>query len=207
MTLVAASLEEKYFETRDNFIRQFEKSIDPDWMTAMKKDEHALAELEKQLKAIIGPVNVEGFPKEGKINLLTLQKDYGFGQVDGLRFSSKQEYLFFTTDNILKKYLAGQPELPKDLAELSKTGEFYVRAITAESAVTYFAEIPVKSANGKSYVRAFLGLTAQDIGCTGRISDKPCQRPESSRDEPANGKGLREGRCRSQQHERRHHDR
>ena len=164
MTLVAASLEEKYFETRDNFIRQFEKSIDPDWMTAMKKDEHALAELEKQLKAIVGPVNVEGFPKKGKINLLTLQQDYGFGQVDGLRFSAKQEYLFVTTDNILKKYLAGQPKLPKDLAELSKTGEFYLRAITAESAVTYFAEIPVKSANGKSYVRAFLGLTAQDIG-------------------------------------------
>ena len=164
MTLVAASLEEKYFETRDNFIRQFEKSIDPDWMTAMKKDEHALAELEKQLKAIVGPVNVEGFPKKGKINLLTLQKDYGFGQVDGLRFSAKQEYLFVTTDNILKKYLAGQPKLPKDLAELSKTGEVYLRAITAESAVTYFAEIPVKSANGKSYVRAFLGLTAQDIG-------------------------------------------
>jgi len=164
MTLVAASLEEKYFETRDNFIRQFAKSIDPDWMIAMKKDEHALAELEKQLKAIVGPVNVEGFPKKGKINLLTLQKDYGFGQVDGLRFSAKQEYLFVTTDNILKKYLAGQPKLPKDLAELSKTGEFYLRAITAESAVTYFAEIPVKSANGKSYVRAFLGLTAQDIG-------------------------------------------
>ncbi len=164
MTLLAASLEEKYFETRDNFIRQSEKSIDPDWMTAMKKDEHALAELEKQLKAIVGPVNVEGFPKKGKINLLTLQKDYGFGQVDGLRFSSKQEYLFVTTDNILKKYLAEQPKLPKDLAELSKTGEFYLRVITAESAVTYFAEIPVKSANGKSYVRAFLGLTAQDIG-------------------------------------------
>ena len=66
MTLVAASLEEKYFETRDNFIRQFEKSIAPDWMTAMKKDEHALAELEKQLKAIVGPVNVEGFPKKAK---------------------------------------------------------------------------------------------------------------------------------------------
>jgi len=165
MTLVAASLEEKYFETRDNFIRQFEKSIDPDWMTAMKKDEHALAELEKQLKAIVGPVNVEGFPKEGKINLETLQNgDLGFGQVDGLRFSAKQEYLFVTTDNILKKYLTGQPKLPKDLAELSRTGEFYTRAFTAGEAVTYFAEIPVKSANGKSYVRAFLGLTAQDIG-------------------------------------------
>jgi len=171
MTLVAASPEEKYFETRDNFIREFEKASTPldslaeqDQHALDEKDKHALAELEKQLKAIVGPVNVEGFPKEGKINLLTLQKDYGFGQVDGLSFSAKQEYLFVTTDNILKKYLAEQPKLPKDLAELSKTGEFYVRAITAEAAVTYFAEIPVKSANGKSYVRAFLGLTAQDIG-------------------------------------------
>jgi hypothetical protein len=171
MTLVAASPEEKYFETRDNFIREFEKASTPldslaeqDQHALDEKDKHALAELEKQLKAIVGPVNVEGFPKKGKINLLTLQKDYGFGQVDGLRFSAKQEQLFVTTDNILKKYLAEQPELPKDLAELSKTDEFYVRAITAEAAVTYFAEIPVKSANGKSYVRAFLGLTAQDIG-------------------------------------------
>jgi hypothetical protein len=171
MTLVAASPEEKYFETRDNFIREFEKASTPldslaeqDQHALDEKDKHALAELEKQLKAIVGPVNVEGFPKEGKINLLTLQKDYGFGQVDGLGFSAKQEQLFVTTDNILKKYLVEQPELPKDLAELSKTGEFYVRAITAEAAVTYFAEIPVKCPNGKSYVRAFLGLTAQDIG-------------------------------------------
>ncbi len=163
MALVAASREETYFETRDNFIRQFEKASVPIDVLD-EKDKHALAELEKQLKPIIGPVNVEGFPKEGKINLLTLENDYGFGQIDGLRFSSEQEELFVTTDNILKKYLAGQPELPKDLAELSKTGEFYVRAITAEAAVTYFAEIPVKSANGKSYVHAFLGLTAQDIG-------------------------------------------
>lgn len=163
LTLVAASLEEKYFETRDNFIREFEKASGPIDVLD-KKDEHALAELEKQLKAIVGPVNVEGFSKEGKINLLTLQKDFGFGQVDGLRFSAEPEYLFVTTGDLLKKYLAGQPELPKDVAELSKTGEFYVRAITAEAAVTSFADIPVKSANGKSYVHAFLGLTAQDIG-------------------------------------------
>ena len=172
MTLVAASPEEKYFETRDNFIREFEKASTPlDSLTEQdqhaldEKDRHALAELEKQLKAIVGPVNVEGFPKEGKINLETLQNgDLGFGQVDGLRFSAKQEYLFVTTDNILKKYLAEQPELPKDLAELSRTAEFYSCAFTSGAAVTYFAEIPVKSPNGKSDVRAFLGLTAQDIG-------------------------------------------
>ena len=164
MTLVAASPEEKYFEARDNFIREFEKASGPIDVLD-EKDRHALAELEKQLKSIVGPGNVEGFPKEGKVNLETLQKgDLGFGQVDGLRFSSEQEYLFVTTDNILKKYLAEQSELPKDLTELSKTDEFYTLALSGEAAVTYFAEIPVKSTNGKSYVRAFLGLVAQDIG-------------------------------------------
>ncbi len=171
-TMLAASPEEKYFETRDNFIREFEKASTPidslaeqDQHALAEQDEHALAELEKQLKPIVGAVNVEGFPKEGKINLETLQNgDLGFGQVDGLRFTANQEYLFVTTDNILKKYLAGRPKLPKDLAELSKTGEFYTLAFTAGEAVTYFAEIPVKSPNEKSYVRAFLGLTAQDIG-------------------------------------------
>src|SRR5206468_12051671 len=80
MTLVAASPEEKYFETRDNFIREFEKASTPidslaeqDQHALDEKDRHALAELEKQLKAIVGPVNVEGFPKEGKINLETLK--------------------------------------------------------------------------------------------------------------------------------------
>jgi hypothetical protein len=164
MTLVGASPEEKYFEARDNFIREFEKASGPIDVLD-EKDRHALAELEKQLKSIVGPVNVEGFPKEGKINLETLQKgDLGFGQVDGLRFSAEQEYLFVTTDKILKKYLAEQSELPKDLTELSKTDEFYTLALSGEAAVTYFAEIPVKSTNGKSYVRAFLGLVAQDIG-------------------------------------------
>src|SRR6266581_4712096 len=109
MTLLAASPEEKYFETRDNFIREFEKAASTPTDSLAEQDEHALAELEKQLKPIVGAVNVEGFPKEGKINLETL-------------------------------------------------------AFTAGEAVTYFAEIPVKSPNEKSYVRAFLGLTAQDIG-------------------------------------------
>src|SRR6266545_5597570 len=118
MTLVAASLEEKYFETRDNFIRQFEKASTPidgfaeqDQHALDEQDKRALAELEKQLKPIVGAVNVDGLPKQGKINLETLQNgDLGFGQVDGLRFTANQEYLFVTTDNILKKYLAGRPE-------------------------------------------------------------------------------------------------
>jgi len=94
---------------------------------------------------------------------LSKNGDLGFGQVDGLRFTANQEYLFVTTDKHLKKYLAGRPKLLKTWLNFLRLVNFYL-AITAESAVTYFAEIPVKSPNEKSYVRAFLGLTAQDIG-------------------------------------------
>src|SRR5258705_9197386 len=69
MTLVAASPEEKYFETRDNFIREFEKAAwtpidglaEQDQHAVDEQDKRALAELEKQLKPIVGAVNVEGF--------------------------------------------------------------------------------------------------------------------------------------------------
>src|SRR5439155_20000189 len=59
---------------------------------------------------------------------------------------------------------AVHPVLPNAQAELSMMAEIYSCAFTSGEAVTYFAEIPFKSPNGKSDVRAFLGLTAQDIG-------------------------------------------
>jgi hypothetical protein len=160
MTLLAASLEEKYFETRDNFIRQFStaSSIDD------KSDQKALSKLEKQLQVIIGPVDVAHFPKRGKINLETLQQDAGFGQLDGLRFDSEQELLFVTTTGLLNAYLQHHKKLPAELGKLAKAEEFYSLAFYWDEAVTHFAEVPVRTTNDKSFAYAFLGLWAQDIG-------------------------------------------
>ena len=160
MTLVAASLEEKYFEVRDNFIRQFStaSSIDD------KSDQKALSKLEKQLQLIIGPVDVAHFPKRGKINLETLQQDAGFGQVDGLRFGAEYELLFVTTTGLLNAYLQQHKELPTELGKLAKAEEFYSLAFDWDAAVTHFAEVPVRTTNDKSLAYAFLGLWAQEIG-------------------------------------------
>jgi hypothetical protein len=160
ITLVAASLEEKYFETRDNFIRQFStaSSIDD------KSDQKALSKLEKQLQLIIGPVDVAHFPKRGKINLETLQQDAGFGQVDGLRFGAEYELLFVTTTGLLNAYLQQHKELPTELGKLAKAEEFYSLAFDWDAAVTHFAEVPVRTTNDKSFAYAFLGLWGQDIG-------------------------------------------
>ena len=161
MTLVAASPEEKYFETRDNFIRQFSTPSSPE----ANSDERALSKLEKQLQMIIGPVDVVHFPKRGKINLETLdQDDGGFGQVDGLRFDSEHELLFVTTTGLLNAYLQQHKELPTELGKLAKAEEFYSSVFNWDAAVTHFAEVPVRTTNDKSFAYAFLGLWAQDIG-------------------------------------------
>jgi hypothetical protein len=161
MTLVAASLEEKYFETRDNFIRQFSTASS----TQDKADKKALSQLEKRLQRIIGPVDVAHFPKRGKINLETLQQDAGFGQVDGLRFGSEFKLLFVTTTGLLNAYLQQHKEkLPTELGKLAKTEEFYSLVFDWDAAVTHFAEVPVRTTNDKSFAYAFLGLWGQDIG-------------------------------------------
>jgi hypothetical protein len=167
VTLVAASLEEKYFETRDNFIRQF-STPSPEANSdkkALSKLEKALSQLEKQLQLIIGPVDVAHFPKRGKINLETLeQDDGGFGQVDGLRFDSEHELLFVTTTGLLNSYLQQHKDLPTELGKLAKAEEFYSVALYWDEAVTHFAEVPVRTTNDKSFVYALLGLWSQDIG-------------------------------------------
>jgi hypothetical protein len=167
MTLVAASLEEKYFETRDNFIRQFSTASSPEanYEKVLPKLEKALSKLEKQLQLIIGPVDVAHFPKRGKINLETLdQDDPGFRQVDGLRFGSEHQVLFVTTTGLLNSYLQHHKDLPTELGKLAKAEEFYSLALYWDEAVTHFAEVPVRTTNDKSFAYAFLGLWAQDIG-------------------------------------------
>jgi len=159
MTLVAASPEEKYFETRDNFIRQFSTASSLD----DKSDEKALSQLEKQLQRIIGPVDVAHFPKRGKINLETLQQDAGFGQVDGLRFGAEYELLFVTTTGLLNAYLQQHKEVPTELGKLAKAEEFYSLVFDWDAAVTHFAEVPVRTTNDKWFAYAFLGEWRQDI--------------------------------------------
>lgn len=151
LTACAASLEERYFETRDGFIRQFEKATSP----ADSDDRPALAELEKQLRIIIGPINIEGFPKQGRSNLITLLNEMGFGQVDGLRFDSNRNFLFVTTDKLLKNYLA-RYKLPENLNELSQTGYFYSRVFSSDATVTRYADVPIKISKGESFAYAFL---------------------------------------------------
>ncbi len=153
-----SSLEETYLKTRDDLIRKFSKA------SAESDDNQALMELEKQLRTIIGAINIDGVPKQGKINLITLFPELGFGQVDGLRFDSDSESLFVTTGALLDKYLDNHPKLSKNLNELSKTDDFYRLVFSSDAMVIKYAKIPVNCPSSQYLAYSFLGLTAQDIG-------------------------------------------
>jgi len=152
------SLEEAYIATRDSFIRQFAKSEQP------VNDRSALAELEKQMRTIVGPVRIEEFSGQGNINLLTLKTESGYAQVDGLRFDSKHETLFVTTQGLFKHYLSEHPELPQALIAISKDEDFYRRVFHADAGIMHYAEVPVEHADGQSLAQAFLGVSGQDVG-------------------------------------------
>ncbi len=152
------SLEETYLETRDGLIRQFEKSEQP------VDERPALTELEKQMRTIVGPVRIEGFSGQGNINLLTLKTESGYAQVDGLRFDSKHETLFVTTQGLFKHYLSEHPELPQAIIAISKDEDFYRRVFHADAGIMHYAEVPVECADGQSFAQAFLGVSGQDIG-------------------------------------------
>jgi hypothetical protein len=148
-----------YFKTRDDFTRTLESQPYDD-----KKHQSAMDVLEKQLISLIGPVNIKGFPKKGKINLNTLEHELGFGQLDGLRFATVKETLVVTTEPLLKHFLMEHLQLPKDYAELIKSEEFYRRAFQPQTSVFRYAEIPVNNSENKYLVYAFIGMNANDWG-------------------------------------------
>ncbi|NWF35314.1 tetratricopeptide repeat protein [Mariprofundus sp. KV] len=149
------SLEEHYFATRDMFSKKLATKAAAD-------EQPALAELEKQIRAIVGTVKVEGFPGQGHINIRTLKAEPGYAQVDGLRFNSNHGTLFVTTESLLKHYMAQYPELPQGLVEISRNEDFYRRVFHADAGVMLYAEIPVNRTKGTPFARAFLGVGGQD---------------------------------------------
>jgi hypothetical protein len=157
----ASPLERSYLSKRDEYVRRFEKTgadVGP------HEDRHALDELEKLLRAIVGPVKLAGLAGPGTINLETLQHDGGFGQADGLRFDWGGDDLFVTSRPVLDCYLTMHGDLPRDLVELSRTDEIYSLILNWNAAFYRFTDIPVTHDGSITVAQASITLPAQDIG-------------------------------------------
>ena len=125
-----------------------------------------LKNLDRRLRAVIGPVNVPGF---GPVAELNLEGHYDgdpiFGMLDGVVFRS-DDYttrLFVTTPAIMSAWLADNaPGSSIDSALNSPS--LLTGAIIGEATIMRYADLPVADARRKGIVSAMLELTAQDIG-------------------------------------------
>jgi hypothetical protein len=149
------SPEDRYIADRDRAIARFTpeqvKKLGESAATA--QSEIAYAALEKQMRAIVGPVEIAGLG-ESKLNLGSLYTgDMGFGTLDGLLFHS-QDYktsIVVTTRTLLLRWLRAHRNwqdvtLPQQSERAFGTETFYFQAIDSDAAILRFAEVPLGAA-------------------------------------------------------------
>lgn len=170
----AASPEENYVAARDASIRTLaasRKRGTPDKAFAAQ-EARALADLEKQVRRIVGTVQLKGVAGPGKINLEGLTEgDLDFGMLDGLVYASAdgKTRIVVSTQNLLKTWLRehgkfhiGGERMPQGMAPALRWAPFYTGALGGGAAFGGFAEIPVGTETG--FATAQLVARAQDIG-------------------------------------------
>jgi hypothetical protein len=165
----AASPLETYLAARDRGIAALNRpGADPN------RDAPALAGLQTQLRALIGPIALPGFPSDGTITLETLIKEEGFGRLDGLAYASKDgtTKIVVTTEDLLRAWLvshkaaagkAVDETLPQGIDGALRAERFYTQAISPDAAVAFLGEMPVVVPAGASLAVAHLAVRRQDI--------------------------------------------
>jgi hypothetical protein len=168
----AASLEASYFASRAIYIKKFQKPGEFD-DARIKEHELALADLLKQLRQIVGPLDLKGVAAESKINLDTLIKgDEGFGMLDGVVYASDDDKtrIVVTNDLLFKRWLVEhrrwwrEGNVPEEVNKALQSESFYTQAISTDSAVSKYAELPIKKPAKASFAFAMLNTRTQTDG-------------------------------------------
>ena len=170
-----ASPEDAYIAARDAAIAKIKAAVAADKHGPMgstadaiiDEDDWARAALETQMRAIIGPVLIKGRPREGKINLDTLNDSFqGFGMLDGMVYGGIDDKtrVIVTMDSLFKRWLHNwSDEIGSEtqLADIAKNNNFYTHAILTDSAVVRFADLPIRKSAGASFASAMLAARTQ----------------------------------------------
>jgi hypothetical protein len=168
----AASLEQSYYASRVAYIKEFQKPGDFD-DARTERHKVALADLEKQLRRLIGPVELKGVAADGKINLDTLIKgDEGFGMLDALVYASGDDkmQIIVSTEPMFRGWLRehrkwwGNDNVPQDADKALQSEAFYTQAISTDSAVSKYVELPLKKPAKASFAFAMLNARTQTDG-------------------------------------------
>src|SRR5262245_61201539 len=151
-TAFAATPEESYLAARDAFIAKFNPPGDPAAPSdaTSKEEERARAELLKQMRTVIGPLNVKGFSGDSAYNVGSLFKgDIETGILDGLLFTKDKDVrLVVTTTGLTDRWIkspdglaADEGAVPKDVRTALTQDLFYTRASSADAAVSNMGEL------------------------------------------------------------------
>jgi hypothetical protein len=181
-----AGAEDRYVAVRDAAIKKLKliaKSGNSD--AAAKAEDAARADLEAQMRAILGPLAYAGFGA-GQLNLDTLSEgDEGFGMLDGLRFDAltgrngepagatdaagryaePKAHIIVTTQTLLVRWLTAHKEwwgkgvknVPQRASAALTDESFYTQAISTDSAVVSLAALPITKPASASFATAMLG--------------------------------------------------
>ena len=172
----AASPEDDYIAAREKAISAIAalESSNAQVETLDATGAKALADLEKRLSALVGPVAVKDFPAAGTINLESLSDaDIGFGMLDGLRYAKGDNgpSLVATTRGLLDRWLQSRAtetddsfKLPAGIDAALKLDAFYSQAINSDAAFEGTLDLPMKKTAGADLAFARLGGWTQDLG-------------------------------------------
>jgi hypothetical protein len=173
---MAASPEDSYLAARDAYIRTFTArdkagAFDD---AAIEAHKRALLDLEGKLRAIVGPVELKGFPGPGTIKLTSLSTgDVDFGLVDGLVYASPDDKakVLVTTPELLARWMHTNRSVwltPGTVArgndQAIKSEGFFAQAVGSDAAVFKYAKLPLVKPATASFAYAVLAAHSQDLG-------------------------------------------
>ena len=172
----AGSPVEGYLAARDKALAAMKKLEAANASNAkiQATEKAALADLQKRLVAIVGPVAIKGFATAPKVNLDTLGDGPGGATLDGLSFEATPDKpdgskLVVTTRPLFAAWLKAHAadadnHLPETAEAALRTDDFYTLAVAPDAAFSHALEIEVATPEGADFAFAALGRWSQDVG-------------------------------------------
>src|SRR5262245_1128797 len=179
-SIKAGTPEDAYIEARDVAVAKIKAAVaaqprgtkDGYGEQLRTIEKQARGDLEQRMRAIIGPVSIDGLDKTGALNLDTLvEGDLGFGVLDGMVYGpvDAKTRVIVTTESLLRRWLGehknwwgkDSEELPQEPGAAVKENAFYTQALVTDAAIIRFADLPVRKPATASFAFAMLGARTQ----------------------------------------------
>jgi hypothetical protein len=175
----ATPAEDAYVAARDAAIATVKAATDAepknptagDDAKVLALESQELAALEKQMRAIVGPVAIKGLDGKAGINLDTLSEgDEGFGLLDGMVYGKvdARTRVIVTTDGLFRHWLREHKDwwdkapLPQEPNAVVRDNDFYTQAVMTDAAIIHFADLPIRPPENTDFAYAMLASRTQD---------------------------------------------